>query len=185
LLQQIFLEGISMRLTPLGVLLALFTVSLTGCGAFSQAPPAPTGSIETPALNLTGDVAVPETGAAAGPRISLEPTVSKTDNSPPVSSVLDSNEKLRADVRTLDANSLRKLVQQTSTTLTFSGAIVMSPGNVFVMKGTAYKATDVQRLKGQVIVTIETPTANEVYDPFDRPPAFKPAASKGGPPPAS
>ena len=170
-----------MRLTSLGVLLALGTVALAGCGAFSQTPPTPTGSIETPALKLTDDAAVAGAAVTAGPRISLEPTVSKTDNSPPVSSVIGSNEKLRADVRILDAATLRKLSEQTATTLTFNGAIVMSPGNVFVMKGTAYKATEVQRVKGQVIVTIETPTANEVFDPFDRLPVFKSAAPKGGP----
>jgi hypothetical protein len=169
-----------MRLTSLGVLLTLGTMALTGCGAFSQAPPAITGSIETPALKLTDDAAVAVSGDAAGPRISLEPTITKSDSSPPVSSVLNSNEKLRSDVRILDASTVRKLAQQTATTLTFTGAIVMSPGNVFVMNGTAYKATDVQRNKCQVLVTIETPKANEVYDPFDRQPGFKPALSKAG-----
>jgi hypothetical protein len=158
--------------------LALGATVLSGCGAFSQAPPAATGSIETPALNLTDDAPTADTGETGGPHISLEPTVSKTDNSPPVSSIVGSQEKLRADVRILDAVTIRKLTQQSPTTLTFSGAIVMSPGNVFVLKGTAYKATEVQRLKGQVIVTIETPKANEVYDPFDRPPLFKAAIPK-------
>jgi hypothetical protein len=147
-------------------LLALSAYALCGCG--QKADETFTGSVQTPGAALTDDSAHPSESTSNAAHLSLDPMPGIKADSPLVSSLSNDSRKLRATVRVLDAATTSKLTQSSATQLTFTGAIAMSTGTVFVLKGVAYKAIEVVRSRGLVLVAVESPNANELFESFDR-----------------
>ena len=73
---------------------------------------------------------------------------------------------LNAGVVILDDATASALIQSTSTSLTFTGAIPITVGEVFLLSGSAYLATTVAQANGQTTVTVTPPSLDQLFSSF-------------------
>lgn len=72
--------------------------------------------------------------------------------------------KLAAHVQVLDAVTRGLISSTTPTSITFDGNVPITTGTVFLVEGTAHRASSVALLNGQTVVGVVAPSFEEVFD---------------------